>query len=71
MEQEAKEITEETTNFWQRVFQDEQLDQLTAQVQEAVSQLTMLKTSLRAMSLMVQITRAEELKDLQQWATHS
>ena len=36
------------------------------QVQEAEGQLMTLKTSLRAMPLMVHITRAKELKDLQQ-----
>ena len=65
MEQEAKTIMEVTTHFWQSVVQDEKLDHLTVQVQESEGQLTTLKTSLRAMPLMVQITRAEELKDLQ------
>ena len=64
MEQEAKTIMDVTTHFWQSVVQDEQLDQLTAQVQEAEGQLATLKTSLRAMPLMVQITWAKELKEL-------
>ena len=46
MEQEAKEIMEATTQFWQSVVQDEQLNQLTMQVQEAEGQLMTLKTSL-------------------------
>ena len=66
MEQEAKTIMEETTHFWQSVVQDEQLDHLTMQVQEVEVQLMTLKTSLRSMPSMVQITQAEELKDLQQ-----
>ena len=66
MEHEAKTIMEATTQFWQSIVQDEQLDHLPTQVQEAEVQLTTLKTSLRAMPLMVQITLAEELKDLQQ-----
>ena len=64
MEQEAKTTMEVTTQFWQSVVQYEQLDQLAGQVQEAEGQLATLKTSLWAMPLMVQITRAEELKDL-------
>ena len=35
MEQKANTIMEMTTQFWQSVVQDVQLDQLTAQVQEA------------------------------------
>ena len=54
LEQEAKTIMEMTTQFWQSIVQDEQLDQLTEQVQEAEGQLTLLK----AMPLMVQITWA-------------
>ena len=57
--------------FWQSVVQDEQLDHLTMQVEEAEVQLMTLKTSLRAMPLMVQIMRAEELKDLQQRVTQA
>ena len=68
MEQEAKTIMEETTQCWKSIVQDEQLDQLTAQVHEAEGQLTTLKTSLKAMPLMVQITQATKLKDLQQQA---
>ena len=64
MEQEAKTMMEATTQFWKSIVQDEQLDQLTVQVQEVEDQLTTLKTSLKAMPLMVQITRATELKDL-------
>ena len=64
MEQEAKTIMEAKMQFWQSVVQDEQFNLLAAQVQEAEGQLMTLKTSLRAMPLMVQITWAEELKDL-------
>ena len=35
MEQEAKTVMEETTHFWKSIVKDEQLDQLTTQVQEA------------------------------------
>ena len=71
MEQEAKTIMEATMQFWQSIFQDEQLDQLTMQVQEAKGQLTTPKIVLRALPLMVQITWFEELKDLQQRASHA
>ena len=71
MEQEAKTIMEEMTQFWQSIVQDEQLDQFTKHVQEAEGQLTSLKTSLRALPLMVQITWSEELKDLQQRASRT
>ena len=69
MEQEAKTIMEVTTYFRQSVVQDVQLDQLTTQAQEDEGQLTTLKTALRALPLMVQITWSEELKDLQQRAS--
>ena len=48
MEQEAKTIMEETTQIWQSVVQDKQLDQLIVQVQEAEGKLMTLKTSSRA-----------------------
>ena len=41
------------------------------QVQEAEGQLTTLKSALNATPLMVQITRAAELKDLQECAAHA
>ena len=68
MEKEAKTIMEATTQvfFWKSIVQDENLDQLTTQVQESKGQLTTLKTSLRDMPLMVHTTWAEELKDLHQ-----
>ena len=53
MEQQAKTIMEVTMHFWQSIVQDEKLDQLIAQVYEAEGQLTMLKTSMWEMSLMV------------------
>ena len=62
---------EETMQFWQSIVQDKQLDQLTVQVQEAEGQLKTLKLALKAMFLMVQITRATELKDIQQRAAHA
>ena len=61
---------EAITQFWQSVVQDDQLDQLTIQAQEDVGQLTM-NTSLWEMPLMVQIMRAEEIKDLQQRASYA
>ena len=57
---------DETTQFWQSVVQDDQLEQLSKQVREFEVQLTTLKTSLHTIPLMVQITHSEELKDLQQ-----
>ena len=65
MEQEAKTIMEAKMHFWQSIIKNEQLDQLTVQVQEAKGKLMTLMTSLRAMPLMVQITWAKELKDVQ------
>ena len=56
MKQEAKFIMEETTQFWQSIVQDEQLDQLTVQVQEEEGQLKTLNSIVKAMPLMVQIT---------------
>ena len=40
-------------------------------MQEAEGQLTNLKSALKAIPLMVQITRATELKDLQQHAARA
>ena len=53
MEQEVKTVMEATTQFWQSIVQDELLDLLTVQVQGAEGKLTTLKTSLKAMLLMV------------------
>ena len=55
MEEEAKMIADEMTQFQQSVVQDDQLEQLAKQAQEA-TQLTTLKMSLRTTLLMVQIT---------------
>ena len=66
MEQEAKKVTEETTQFWGSVVQDEQLEQLNTQMQEEEGQLATLKTSLRALPPVVQITKSAQLKELQQ-----
>ena len=63
--QEVKTIIEATTHFWKSVIQDEQLDRLTKQAQEAEAQLMMLNTLLREISIMVQIKHSKELKDLQ------
>ena len=66
MEQEAKKISEERTQFWGSVIQDEQLDQLTMQAREADNKLTTLKMKLRTMLLMVQVPWSIELRELQQ-----
>ena len=59
MEQEAKAITEETMQFWKSIVQDEQLDQLTVQVQEVEGQLTTLNSALKDMPLMVHSPRPQ------------
>ena len=64
MEQEAKKVMDVTTLFWGSIVQDEQLAQLTTQLQEEEGKLTKLKTSLRVMPLMVHITKSVELKEL-------
>ena len=69
MEQEAKMIADETTQFWQSVVQDDQLEQLAKQAQEADTQLVTLKTLLLTMPLLIHITCSEELKDLHQRAS--
>ena len=66
MEKDAKKVMEETTQFWGSVIQDEQLDQLTKQLQEAETQLETLKTVLRKMPQIVSIKQFAELKELQQ-----
>ena len=71
MEQEDKMVMEAINQFWKSLILDEKLDQLTAQVQEVEVHLTTLKTSLKAMLLMVQITLAADLKDLQQQAARA
>ena len=65
MEQEAKMIADEMTQFWKIFVQDDQLEKLAKQALEAEAQLMMLKTLLRTIPLMVQITLFEEFKDLQ------
>ena len=67
MEQEAKKETDVTTQFWGSVVQDEKLEKVTTQLQDAKGQIETLKTSLRNMPLMVQITKSVELKDMHQW----
>ena len=57
-------ITDEMTQFWKSVIQDDQLEKLAKQVQETEAQLTTLKTSLHTIPLMVSITWFEEFKDL-------
>ena len=66
MEQDAKKITEATTQFWGNVVKDEQLEKLTKQLQEAEGQLVTLKKTLRTMPPIVQIMWSIELKELQQ-----
>ena len=66
MEQEENKIADATNLFRQSVVQDDQLEQLAKQAQEAETHLTTLNMSLRTMPLMIQITRADKLKDLQQ-----
>ena len=56
MEEEAKMIVDEMTQFWKSVIQDDQLEKLSKQVQEAKAQLTTVKTSLHTIPLMVCIT---------------
>ena len=59
-------MTDTTTHFWGSVVQDEQLEQLTMQLQESVGQLATLRTLLKEMSPIIQITKEVELKELQQ-----
>ena len=66
MEQDANNITEETTQFQGNIVQYEQLDQVKKQLQEAEGQLVTLKTTIRAMPPIIQITWSIELKELQQ-----
>ena len=58
MDQEAKKVTETTTQFWGSIVQDEKLEQLTTQSQKAKGQLAKLKTSLRVIPPVVQITNS-------------
>ena len=67
MEQEAKRVTDATAKFWGSVVQDTQLEQLTMQLQQAEGKLETLNTSLKVISLLIQITNFIELKSLQQW----
>ena len=64
MEQEAKKVAQDTKQFCGSVVQDEQLEQLTTQLQEVEGQLETLKTLLRALPPVVQITKFAELKEL-------
>ena len=65
MEQEAKMIADEMTQFQKSVVQDDQLEKLAKQVREVEAQLTTLKTSLCTIPLMVWITLFEEFMELQ------
>ena len=58
-------ITYATMQFWGSVVQDEQLEQLNTQLREVEAQLSVMRTSLRVMSLIIQATKAAELKELQ------
>ena len=70
-EKAAKRITNETTQFWISVVQDEQLQKLSTQLHEAKAQLIEMRVSLKKMPLIVKVTKAVELKALQQRATKS
>ena len=66
MEQEAKRVTDATTQFWGSVVKDAQLEQLNMQLQEAGGKLETLNTLLKAMPLVVHVMKASGLKALQQ-----
>ena len=55
MDQDAKNITEAMTQFLGSVIQDEQLEKLTKQLQEAKGKLETLNMALRTMPPIVQI----------------
>ena len=66
LEQDAKNIIEVMTQFWGNIVNDEKLEQLTTQLQEAKNQLATLKKSLRTMLPIVSITWSAKLKELHQ-----
>ena len=59
-------MAEAMTQFWMRVVQDNQLKQIGVQLHEAEAQLTTMRGSLRMMPPIVQVTKAVQLKELQQ-----
>ena len=64
LQQHAKKVTDSTTQVWGNIVQDEQLKKLTTQLQEADKQLVTLKTSLKEIPFMMQITKVSEVKEL-------
>ena len=67
MEKEVKKVTDVTSQFQGSIVDDEQLAQLTTQLQEEEGDLATLKTSLRVMPMMVQITKSANLKEMHEW----
>ena len=57
-------MTENTPSFWKSIMQDEQLQQLDAQLHEVDAQLASMKASLNSIPMMIQITKAIEIKVL-------
>ena len=47
LEQDAKKVTDATTQVWSSIVQDKQLEKLIAQLQEAYEKLETLKMSLK------------------------
>ena len=66
LEKEAKFVTDATTQFWGSVVQDEKLEQINTQLEEAEEQLDTLSTLLRTMPPVVQVTKEVDLKKLQE-----
>ena len=64
-EKDEKQVMDVTTQFLGSVVQYDQLKQLNMQLQEAESQLDTLRTSLKVTPLVVHMTKATELKELQ------
>ena len=67
-EKETKTVTNDSTQFWMSVFQDEKLQQLSVQLHEVEAQLIQMRASLKTISPVVQVSKVVDLKAPQQRA---
>ena len=66
LEKETQIIIEQITQFWGSLAQDEELHQLDIQLGEVEAHFTTLRGYLKMMPTLAKVTKALELKELQQ-----
>ena len=64
LEKDAKKFTDSTMQVWGSIVPNEHLEKLTVRLQEEDGKLVSLKTSLKAVPFMMQITKVSKIKEL-------